>query len=61
MNGEPPDETLRYTLKVVHLNELIQVHREHLEAQDKVLSEHKSLDNSHDILLIVRIVDPEFL
>lgn len=61
LNGEPSDEPLRDTLKVVHLDKLIQIHGQHLKAQDEVLAEHQRFNDAHNVLLIIRVVDFEFL
>ena len=56
LNGEPTDEPLRHALEVVHLDELVQVHGQHLEGQDQVLPEDKRFHDAHNILLILWIV-----
>ena len=56
LNGESADEPFRDALEVVHLDELVQVHRQHLEGENEMLAENESLHDSHNILLILWIV-----
>ena len=39
LNRKPFDQVQREALEVVHLDELIQVHRQHFKTQDQMLAE----------------------
>jgi hypothetical protein len=56
LNREPPDQADRDTLEVVALDELVQVHAQHLERQYQMFTEHELLFDADDIFLVVRVV-----
>lgn len=52
LNGEPLDQVERKTLEIVHLDEFIQVHGQHLERYHQVLTEQELIMASDYIFLI---------
>ncbi len=55
LDGESLDEVEGETLEVVHLDELVQVDREHLERYHQVLPEHELVESPDDVLFVFRI------
>ena len=55
LNCEPLDQVEGESLEVVHLDELVQVDREHLERYHEVLSEHELVKSSDDVLLVLGV------
>lgn len=49
------DQIKREALEMIHLNELVQVDREHLEGDHEVLSEVELVHSTDDVLLVLRI------
>ena len=56
LNGEPLDQVETESLEVVHLDELIQVHTQHLESDHQVLPEQELVQSPNDILLVFGVV-----
>ena len=53
---KPSNQSHRHTLEVVTLDELIEIHTEHLKDQNKMLSKNKLFNNFDNVLLVFRIV-----
>ena len=56
LDRETPDQANADSLKIVALDELIQVHTEHLKREDQVLPKDKLLLDSDDVFLIFGVV-----
>ena len=56
LDGEPLDQTQAEPLKVVHLDEVVEVDAEQFESQDEMLAENEMIKAFHNILLIFWIV-----
>ena len=61
LDGEPPDEAGGYALKVIALDEFVQVHAQHFEGENQVLPEQKFFLNPNNIFLVFRVVIPQLL
>lgn len=55
LNSKPLNKVKTKALEVVHLYEFIQVHRQHLESYDQMLSEEELVQPSDNVFLILRI------
>ena len=60
LDGKSANKTFWNSLEVVHLYEFVEIHGEHLKAEDQMLSEDESFDYSDDVFLIVRVSCLEF-
>lgn len=52
LNCEALDQVERESLEIVHLDEFVQVHRQHFECNHQVLAEHELVKASNNIFLI---------
>lgn len=56
LNGKSTHKALRNSLEIIELYKFIQVHGEHLERQDQVLAENKTVEKSDDVTFVVGIL-----
>lgn len=56
LNCETLNQTETESLKVVHLDEVVQVHAQQLERDHQVLPEHKLIQHLNDVLLVLRVL-----
>lgn len=56
LNCESLDKIQREPLKVVHLYEFVQVHRQHLKGDAQMLSKHKLVKSTYDVFLVFWII-----
>ena len=59
--GESANKTFRNSLEVVHFDEFVEIHGEHLEVEDQMFPEDESFDYSDDVFLVVRVSSLELL
>jgi len=51
--GEPANQRLTNTLKIVQFDKLIQIHRQHLKWKYQMPSEHERVQNAHNVPLVI--------
>lgn len=55
LNGEPLDQIHREPVEVIHFDELVEVHAQHLEGHYQVLAEHKVVILPDYILFVLGV------
>ena len=56
LNCKTSNEPLTDTLEVVQFDKLVKVHGQHFERENQMLAENEILNDSHDVLLVFRVV-----
>ena len=56
LNSKSSDKPYGYTLKVVTLDKLIEIHAQHFKRKNKMLSKHELFFYSDDVLFVVLII-----
>lgn len=56
LNGEAPNQARRYSLEVVLLNKLVEIHAEQLKGEQQVLAEDGVVQHANDIVFVVFIL-----